>query len=79
MNPINRIGVGYAPQVKSSRVNNTLDNTRQRSIDTLNALDVDLVEGPLFASDADTEELASEFQGLLKHISREHLTPDALV
>ena len=59
---MNRLKVGYAPQVKSSWVNDTLENTRQRSIDAVKTLGVNLVAGPLLATDADAEELASEFR-----------------
>lgn len=57
-----RLKVGYAPQVKLSWINDTLEETRRRSIAALEALDVDLVAGPLLTCDADAEELAAEFR-----------------
>ena len=57
-----KLKVGYAPQAKPSWINATLEDTRRRSIAALEALDVEVVAGPLLTSDAEAEQLATEFR-----------------
>ena len=57
-----RLRVGYAPQAKLSWINDTLEHTRCQAIAALEALDIDLVAGPLLTCDAEAEELAAEFR-----------------
>ncbi|MBT3374595.1 MAG: L-fucose/L-arabinose isomerase family protein [Lentisphaerae bacterium] len=59
---MNQLRVGYAPQAKLSWINDTLEDTRRRSIAALEALGVELVAGPLLTDDADAEDLAAEFR-----------------
>jgi len=57
-----KLKVGYAPQAKLSWINDSLQETRRRSIAALEALGVEVVAGPLLTSDAGAEELAAEFR-----------------
>ena len=59
---MSQLKVGYAPQAKQSWINDTLENTRLRSIAALEALGVEVVAGPVLTSDAEAEELAAEFR-----------------
>ena len=59
---MSRLKIGYAPQVKPSWMNDTLEAARKRALAALEALDADVVAGPLLASDADAEKLAAEFR-----------------
>ncbi|MBN2452591.1 MAG: hypothetical protein JXR77_19565, partial [Lentisphaeria bacterium] len=59
---MNSLRVGYAPQAKSSWINDTLEDTRRRSIAALEALGVEVVPGPLLTTDSDAAALAAEFR-----------------
>ncbi len=60
--PMTPLKVGYAPQAKLSWINDTLEDTRARSIEALEALGVEVVAGPLLTDDSQAEELAAEFR-----------------